>query len=353
MPVHNGARFLREAIDSVLSQTFTDLELLVVDDGSTDESVAIATSVGDARVRCLTGHGRLGLPGTLNVGLNAAAGEYIARLDADDRSHRERIEKQVARLDRDRAIALVGSLARLIDERGAPAGVVRRPTSALAVRWYALLENPLIHSAAMFRRDAATRIGGYDASLPLAEDYDLWGRLLQRYDAANIDECLIDYRRWSASVMSKIEGPDGGDRQRQLNAIMASLIKRHINAEFGSGACDDAQAALLAGFTLGIAVKDCARFLSEFFELRRRFETKYPAALDDADYWRTVAGQYDAIAFRMTPPSRAASFGVYVDAAKHAPRSLVHFSWPRAIALIALGKSGRAAAARMKSAVAE
>jgi glycosyltransferase involved in cell wall biosynthesis len=84
MPVHNGARFLRPAIESVLAQAFSDLELLVVDDDSTDDSVAITRSYSDARVRCLTGHGRKGLPGTLNLGLHAAVGQYVARLDHDD-----------------------------------------------------------------------------------------------------------------------------------------------------------------------------------------------------------------------------------------------------------------------------
>jgi Glycosyl transferase family 2 len=349
MPVHNGARFLRQAIDSVLSQTYRDLELLVVDDGSTDDSVAIAGSVGDPRLRCLSGHGHRGLVRTLNTGLRAATGDYVARLDADDVARPDRIEKQVALLDRDPAVALVGSLARLIDERGAATGIVRRPVSALAIRWYALLENPLIHSAAMFRREVVAALGGYDESLPLAEDLDLWGRMLQQHGVANIAEPLIDYRRWSSSVMSKVEADTHSERAHRLRSIMTSLIKRHITNELGD--CTDSDATLLAGFTLGVAADRRREFLDLFTAMRRRFEAKWPSALADPDYWRTVADQYDAMAFRMSPPSRPAAVDVYLHAINHAPKTISHLPWMKALALIALGKSGRGAAGSIKRTV--
>lgn len=344
MPVYNGARFLRQAIDSVLSQSFHDLELLVVDDGSTDDSVAIASSVADPRLRCIPGQGHRGLVGTLNIGLRAATGQYVARLDADDVARPDRIDKQAALLDREPTVALVGSLARLIDERGVATGVVRRPVSTVAIRWYALLENPLIHSAAMFRNDVVSALGGYDESLPLAEDYDLWGRILRQHAVANIDECLIDYRRWPASVMSSVEADAQGYRGRRLHAIMAALIKRHMDSEFGDEPCSDGEASLLAGFTFGVAANRRREFLDLFTAIRRRFEAKRPSALTDGDYWRTVAGQYDAIAFRMAPPSRPAACDVYLHAINWAPRTIAHLPWMKALALIALGKRGRDAA---------
>src|SRR5688572_18005648 len=128
MPVHNGAKFLRPAIDSILAQTYRDFELFVIDDDSTDDSVAIAKSYADPRIRIFDGHGRHGLPGTLNIGLRAAAGEFVARLDQDDVARPDRIEKQVAWLERRPEVMLVGSLARLIDENGRAAGTVHRPT---------------------------------------------------------------------------------------------------------------------------------------------------------------------------------------------------------------------------------
>jgi glycosyltransferase involved in cell wall biosynthesis len=350
MPVHNGARYLREAIDSVLSQHYRDLELLVVDDDSDDDSVAIANSVADPRLRCISGQGRHGLAGTLNIGLRAAAGQYVARLDQDDVAHPDRIQKQAALLDRQPNVALVGSLARLVDERGAPAGIVRRPLSAAGIRWYSLLENPVIHSTAMFRLDVVNALGGYDDALELSEDYDLWGRILQHHAVANIDECLIDYRRWAASMMSTVENDVQGDRQRRLHAIMTKLIKRQIDAELGDGFCSGEQAQLLARFTLGVAAEERRRFLDLFTAIRRGFEEKWPAAADEEDYWCTVADQYDAIAVRMTPPSRLAAFDVYLDAARAAPQAVAFLPWMKAAALVVLGKQGRQRGATLRAA---
>lgn len=347
MPVHNGARFLREAMVSVLSQTYVDLELLVVDDDSSDASVLIARGFTDRRVRCLSGHGRRGLAGTLNLGLEAAAGEYVARLDQDDVSHPDRIAKQVAWLDGHSDVALVGGLARLIDEEGRRIGVVRRPVSRVGIRWYSLLENPLIHSTAMFRLAVVRSLGGYDDALPLAEDFDLWGRILQTHQVDNLDEPLVDYRSWSASMMSSVETDTDGSRQQQLRQIMSRLIERHVTFECGAGAYQVGQGALLAAFTLGVQTERAHGFLEALTTLRRRFEAKWPEAADVTDYWRTVARQYDAIAFRLSPPSRTAAAGVYAHACRHAPRAAVRLSWPRIGSLVLLGRAGRRGAARV------
>jgi glycosyltransferase involved in cell wall biosynthesis len=345
MPVHNGARFLRLAIESVLAQTFRDFELLVVDDGSSDESVSIVRGFSDARVRSVAGHGRRGLVGTLNLGLQLATGQYVARLDHDDLAHADRLAKQVAWLDQKPSVALVGSLARLIDEQGRHVGTVRRPVSEIGIRWYSLIENPLIHSTVMFRLEVVRAIGGYDETLPLAEDYDLWTRLLQQHPVENLPDCLVDYRRSPASVMGRIEGGVDGDKRRQLHDIMTALIKRRVSGEFEEPACTDQQAALLATFTVGVEQRRWREFLALLTRLRVRFERKWGAATNAPDYWRTVAGQYDAIAFRMTPPSRLAAAGVYAQAWSAAPRAAAHVPWVRAMALIVLGKQGRRLAA--------
>lgn len=346
MPVHNGARFLRPAIESVLAQTYRDFELLVIDDDSSDDSVAIARGFSDPRVCGVAGHGRRGLAGTLNMGLGLAAGQYVARLDQDDVARADRLAKQVAWLDEKPAVALVGSLARLIDEQGRHVGKVQRPVSRIGIRWYSLIENPLIHSTAMFRAELVRAVGGYDDTLPLAEDYDLWGRMLRRHTVENIDDYLVDYRQSSSSMMGHVEGDAHGDRQRQLRKIMSVLIERRVSAEFDDAACTEQQAALLATFTLGVEQRQWREFLALLTTLRHRFERKWgSAATNEPDYWRTVAGQYDAIAFRMTPPSRRAAAGVYAQAWSSAPRAATQVPWLRAIALLVLGKQGRRRAA--------
>lgn len=342
MPVHNGARFLRPAIDSVLQQTHRDFELFVIDDDSSDGSVAIARQYADARIRTFAGHGRHGLAATLNIGLDAASGQYVARLDQDDVAHPDRLEKQVAFLEARPEVALVGSLARLIDDHDRQVGVVRRPVTAVGIRWYSLLENPLIHSTAMFRLDVARRLGGYDASLAYAEDYELWGRMLQAHAVENLAECLVDYRRWSSSMMTSVETDAAGPRQRLLHQIMASLIERRIIAELGGPACSPAQAQLLATFTLGVRRERWREFMSLLDGLRAGFEAKWRAAATrEADYWRTVADQVDAIAFRMVPASRLSAAGVYAHACAAAPRAAAYLPWLKVAALLALGKRGR------------
>jgi glycosyltransferase involved in cell wall biosynthesis len=348
MPVHNGARFLRPAIDSILAQSFRDLELFVIDDDSSDDSVTIARSYGDPRLRIFSGHGRHGLPGTLNIGLRAASGEFIARLDQDDVAHADRVEKQLAWLERRPDVALVGSLARLIDESGRPSGTVRRPTSEIGVRWYSLVENPLIHSTAMFRRDPVLALGGYDDSLPLAEDYDLWGRILKTHAAENMPEYLIDYRRVSSSMMTTVESEAAGPKQKQLQEIMARLIAKRLHDELGSASAEDA--LLLSRFTFGVDGAELSAFLDVLTRLRGGFESKWRQAANDRDYWRTLAWQYDAIAFRLRPPSRRGALRVYMHACTATPRAAGHLSWTRAMALLVLGKSGRQRASGMAKA---
>jgi glycosyltransferase involved in cell wall biosynthesis len=341
LPVHNGARHLRAAIASVLAQTHRDFELLIVDDHSTDDTPAIARGFDDARIRMVAGPHQRGLVHALNTGLQAASGEYVARLDHDDLAHATRLAMQVSLLDARPEVALVGSLARLIDEDDRAIGTVRRPLSAAAIRWYSLVQNPLIHSSAMFRRDVVLALGGYDASLPLAEDYELWGRVLQSHVVENLDACLIDYRRSSSSIMTALESDDDSPRQQQLSAIMARLIKRRIESELGAGECSDADAALLATFTLGIDRRRWRDFLVLLTSLRTRFEARWSGAAADEEYWRTIADQYDAVAFRMRPPSRSAAAGVYQHAWSRAPRAAAYLSWPRAGALLLFGPHGR------------
>ena len=351
MPVHNGARFMRTAIDSILAQTYRDFELLIIDDDSSDETVSIAQGVKDDRVQCLTGHGRRGLAGTLNVGLEAAAGVYIARLDHDDVARADRLATQVAVLEARADVAVVGSQATLIDEHGRRLGVVNRPLSRIGIRWFALVDNPLIHSSVVFRADIARALGGYDAGFSLIEDYEFWGRILREHVVENVSERLIAYRQTASSMMGRIEGDAHGDRRRQLLGIMTMLISRHVKSEL-DGRWGATEAALLARFVLGVEPGQRDEFLALFARLRRDFEAKWgPTATAEADYWQTMANQYDAIAFRMTPASRLAAAGVYAHACRTAPKAAARLPWLRALALITFGKTGRRRAAGAVSGV--
>ena len=164
---------------SILKQSFSDFELLIIDDGSTDQTADVVRQFSDRRIQFMAAGQRLGLPGALNLGLENASGDLVARHDHDDISHPLRLEQQVAYLEANPDIALVGSRAWLIDEEGKRIGRLDRCLDEVSIRWYQLLDNPFVHSSVMFRRSVVwDELGGYDVSLPSSEDYELWSSCL-------------------------------------------------------------------------------------------------------------------------------------------------------------------------------
>lgn len=202
LPFRDSGEYVGDAVRSVLTQDFTDFELLAIDDGSRDDSRRTIETISqcDGRVRVLDAGGR-GLPAALNVGIAAARGRYIARMDADDVVLPERLTRQVAALDRDANLIVIGSAVDQIDERGRRLDTAWYPSSPASIR--AALRGGrccLCHPATMFRRDAVVSVGGYRTSVPLAEDYDLWLRLLRVGDLRNLDVPLLRYRLHRGSV---------------------------------------------------------------------------------------------------------------------------------------------------------
>jgi glycosyltransferase involved in cell wall biosynthesis len=343
MPVHNGARHIGSAIDSVLAQTLTDFELIVVDDASTDDTANVVARIRDRRVRVERHDRNRGLPRALNTGLAAATGAYIARLDHDDVAHRERFARQAECLDAEPRTALVGSRARRIDGSGVVLGTVERPVSTPGIRWFALLENPFIHSAAMFRADVAAALGGYREDVPLAEDFDLWGRMMAAHDVRNLEEPLVDYREWPQSIMSNAARDGGATGNAVLRQSIATIIQRHIAAEL-AWQVTDTEARVLAGFSAGIPRDDRAGFLNLFDRMCETFERKHPDALASRDYRRTVARAVSTIAARLVPPSRGGAAAVFGHAIRRAPHLAGEVSWLRALALVTIGRRPAAAA---------
>ncbi len=199
MPVYNGTRYLREAIDSILSQTYDDFEFLIIDDASTDESASLVRSYADVRIRLVQNEVNKGQVSSQNIGLRLARGMYIARLDQDDSSLPTRLARQVAVLDAEPMVAVVGSwMFELDGADGVTANWWQgRPVDDLAEYLFAILTNalPLYHPSVMFRREAVVQLDGYDEQLPYCEDNDLWRRLaLAGYDARVINEPLTRYR---------------------------------------------------------------------------------------------------------------------------------------------------------------
>lgn len=188
LPVYNGMPWMPVAAQSILRQTFSDFELLVVDDGSTDGSGAAADTIAanDRRVRVLRhpGGSNKGLVPSLNLGIAEARGRLIARIDADDLAYPERLEKQVECLDAEPDVVLVGAWTDVAKPEGTT--LWRTPANPHLARWTLLFENCFVHSNVMFRMQAAIDVGGYAADAYTAEDYDLWCRLVKVGAAKNI-----------------------------------------------------------------------------------------------------------------------------------------------------------------------
>ncbi len=218
MPVRDGARWLDAAIGSVLSQEGVALELIVVDDGSRDATPAMlaAWAARDPRVRVLAAGG--GMVAALHLGLAAARAPLVARLDADDEALPGRLARQAAAFAEPALLAL-GGAAITMDAQGRDTGRADMPRGAAAMS--ALAErSPLLHPAAMFRRDAALALGGYRPALVPAEDYDLWLRLAAHGRLDNLAEPVIRQRLHAGQV----------SRRRRLAQRAAAALARGLAA---------------------------------------------------------------------------------------------------------------------------
>lgn len=193
LPVYDAQESVRRAIDSILSQSYREIELLVINDGSQDRSLDIIRSCDDPRIRVIDLQKNGGLIAALNLGIKAARGEFIARQDADDESFPMRLESQCQVLLDEPNIVAVGAALRIV-KKGNPSGEVwRYPTSAVGARWQALFKTPVAHSAVVYRRRQIVALGGYSDDFRYAEDYELWSRLGETGGIRSLEEALVKY----------------------------------------------------------------------------------------------------------------------------------------------------------------
>jgi len=216
MAVHNGEKYLRQAIDSMLSQTFKDFEFVIIDDGSTDNSVNIINSYGDPRIRLIRSGENLGLTRSLNLGLDAALGVYIARMDSDDVSLPERLQKQVAYMDEHPEIIASGTWAHDIDDEGRILGNRSLPIGKRMLYGY-WWPCPIIHPSAIIRK-SLLKDRRYDSGIRYAQDYELWLRLRKEHVLGNLAEFLMLYRVHKGSISIK-------QTEAQLRSVHQSLCR--------------------------------------------------------------------------------------------------------------------------------
>ena len=204
MPVYNGQQYIGESIESVLNQTFTDFELLIIDDISTDESVKTVESFNDTRIRLVKNNKHLGLAKIRQKGVDLAKGKYIAFLDYDDIAVPQRLKDQVSFLERNKNICVVGSWIEVIDAEGKKTGQVwRHAGSSELINTILLFRNCITQSSVLLRKDCLT-LEYFRSDYWPAPDYDLWVRLSKKCKIANIPSVLTYYRKHTENMSNKV-----------------------------------------------------------------------------------------------------------------------------------------------------
>ena len=223
MSVFNGEKFVSETIDSVLNQTFRDFEFVIVDDGSTDATADILSKYAlcDGRIRVLR-NGKKGRAASLNLAISVANGKYVANTDADDLSMPERLEEQVAFMEKNLEVGVLGGAFELITDSGAVIDVIRHPLEDSQMRSAMLRYNPICHSSVILRKTIVLASGGYRSTFEPSEDYDLWLKMSECSRMANLHNVIVRYRLHANQLsVRKVE------RQTLCNlAISAAVEKR-------------------------------------------------------------------------------------------------------------------------------
>jgi hypothetical protein len=203
MPVKDGMPFVREAVESILRQTFRDFHFLIFDDGSTDATPEYLQSLCDPRVRVVRHETSRGVAPSLNEGLALSTSPFVARQDADDLSRPERFERQMRYMDEHPECIVLGTQGDKVDEHGNHLGpYAHRPTNESELHSLLHLSCAFIHGSVLMRREPVMRAGGYRERFRCTEDYDLWLRLMAPGTLANLPETLYAYRVHASQICS-------------------------------------------------------------------------------------------------------------------------------------------------------
>lgn len=205
MPAYNAEKYIAEAIESILNQTFRDFEFIIVDDGSTDRTWEIINDYAsrDSRIVPLKNEKNLKIAKTLNYGISCCHGKYIARMDADDWSYPNRLEKQVAFMEKNCEIGISGGSMEIMDEEDRVFSSRRYRTCDQDIRKNIFKYSPFCHPSIIFRTDIFRKTDGYEHDYLLAEDYDLYFKLGRFCKFGNLEDTLLKYRLISGSMSRK------------------------------------------------------------------------------------------------------------------------------------------------------
>lgn len=334
MPVLNGERYVREAVDSILRQSWSDLEFIIVDDGSTDATPRILQSFDDARIRIITNPSREGIAKALNRGLAAATGDFIARHDADDIAHPARLATELAFLRANPDVALVGTQVRVIDERGrasSPPGWWRA-LSHDGIRFQSMFDTPFIHSSVMFRRGVVRDVlHGYDANFASCEDAELWSRVAASYGVRNLPEKLVSFRYHAASTAAHYGEGD--------LSWSSAVIDRNLRALLASADVPERWSRVIGRMVVNLEV-DAVELLSIVRAIYTAYVASRPDARANDDISRVMAAKLAQIACLLAPRQRRNALGAFREACRFHRRTAAQWA-TRFIALFAFGERAR------------
>lgn len=220
IPVYNCAKYIITAIESVLAQKYTDYELLLIDDGSTDNTADIIASIKDSRIVFLKNSKNRGIVYTLNKGLALARGKYIIRMDGDDIVIGNRFEVQIDFLNKNPDFGIVGGWYQVINAQGVIIDTVEGVTDSRNAQLSLLFRNQFTHSAVTMRSDLAKQLK-YDPKFQYCEDYDLWVRFAEVSKVANLPAYFVSYRWYSENSCSR--------KQKELKQAMFNLLSRELD----------------------------------------------------------------------------------------------------------------------------
>jgi glycosyltransferase involved in cell wall biosynthesis len=223
MPVYNSANYLHAAIESILKQSFENFEFIIVDDGSTDDSLAIINSYHDKRIILIVNKENKGIVNALNEGLKLSRGKYVARMDADDISFTERFAIQYQYLAQHPTCKLCGSFAIAIDSNGNKLNLLKRPISNDEIKIQQLFKNSFIHPTVMIDRLIAQKFL-YQEQYLFAEDFFLFSQICLSYDVHNINEPLLFYRTHEHNITSQKKEAMMASEKRVIAFILTQVL---------------------------------------------------------------------------------------------------------------------------------
>lgn len=228
MPVYNGEKYLNTAINSILNQTYANFEFLIINDGSTDRSGEIVNSYSDRRIIYVKSENNKGIVATLNTGLEIGQGKYIARMDADDIAHPDRLERQLNFMLSHPECKLCGTRAIAINENGQEVYKLKRPYLKDDIKVQHLFRNSFIHPSAILDAEVA-RSFKYSSHHQYAEDYYLFSQIAMNHEIANLEGYLLYYRVHPENITAKKQYEMNESEMETMNYLLSNLFDRSIS----------------------------------------------------------------------------------------------------------------------------